>query len=246
MNTIVVADSDTVTRAALVSYLERQQPIPVTGVASREDLYRQMTLKLLSLIIFDLRLEQGEFTLLRRIRERSNVPIIVTADERKRADQVAGLELGADDYIVRPFGLRELLARIQALLRRSKRRQAISLRNPVSHGYRFGGWHLDSGTRCLTDPGGTRVSLTKREYRLLVAFLAAPGRTLTREQLIDSTQIHRDVLDRVIDGQVWRLRRRLQVAEAVTNVIQTERGHGYRFVLPVEIVGPTRAVRFSS
>ena len=200
MNTIVVADSDVVTRAALVGYLERQQSIPVTAVASREELYRQMTQKLLSLIIFDLRLEQDEFTLLRRIRERSNVPIIITADKRKRGEEAAGLELGADDYIVRPFGLRELLARIQALLRRSHKQQIISLGNSVSYGYRFGGWLLDCRTRCLTDPEGTRVSLTKREYRLLVAFLAAPGRTLTREQLIDSTQIHRDVLDRAITG----------------------------------------------
>jgi two-component system OmpR family response regulator len=147
---------------------------------------------------------------------------------------VVGLELGADDYLTKPFGLRELLARIRAVLRRRATGRIASQREAEQGRCRFGGWQLDRRARRLTDAGGVQVVLTKGEYALLIAFLEAPQRPLTREHLLQATRIHEDVFDRSIDVQILRLRRKLETAPSVPRIIQTERGVGYVFALPVE------------
>jgi DNA-binding response OmpR family regulator len=187
-------------------------------------------------VILDLRLGQEDgLDLLREIRSRSDVPIIITTGHRRdEIDRVVGLELGADDYITKPFGLRELLARIRAVLRRRDAGQAVAQRDPERGRCRFGGWQLDRRSRRLNDSSGEPVALTKGEYALLIAFLDAPQRPLSREHLLQATRIHEDVFDRSIDVQVLRLRRKLETDSNAPRVILTERGVGYVFALPVE------------
>jgi DNA-binding response OmpR family regulator len=160
--------------------------------------------------------------------------IIITGDRREEIDRVVGLELGADDYVTKPFGLRELLARVRAVLRRRDAWQVATPDDTARGRWRFGAWQLDRRSRRLTNPDGAPVALTKGEYALLVAFLEAPQRPLTREHLLQATRVHEDVFDRSIDVQILRLRRKLEVNPAAPAIIQTERGVGYVFALPVE------------
>jgi len=147
---------------------------------------------------------------------------------------VVGLELGADDYITKPFGLRELLARVRAVLLRRKAGHLAPRRDPARSRCRFGGWLLDRRTRRLTNSDGAPVVLTKGEYALLMTFLDAPQRPLSREHLLQTTRVHEDVFDRSIDVQILRLRRKLEADSSAPRIIETERGVGYVFALPVE------------
>jgi DNA-binding response OmpR family regulator len=197
---------------------------------------RQLAENEVNLVILDLRLglEDG-LDLLREIRSSSDVPVIVaTGHRRDEIDRVVGLELGADDYVTKPFNLRELLARVRAVLRRLDREPAAPARDPERGGYRFSGWRLERRTRRLTDPNGAPVALTKGEYALLVAFLDAPQRPLSREHLLQATRVHEDVFDRSIDVQILRLRRKLEQDPSAPQIIQTERGVGYVFARQVE------------
>jgi DNA-binding response OmpR family regulator len=189
-------------------------------------------------VILDLRLGQEDgLNLLREIRSRSDVPVIITTDHRcDEIDRVVGLELGADDYVTKPFGLRELLARIRAVLRWWETGRIASQRELAQGRFRFGGWQLDRRTRRLTNASGNTVALTKGEYALLTAFLDAPQRPLTRDHLLQATRIHEDVFDRSIDVQILRLRRKLEDDPGSPRIIRTERGVGYVFALPVELI----------
>lgn len=170
---------------------------------------------------------------LRSIRLKSDIPIIITSHRADEIDPIVSLELGADDYIVRPSP-RELLARTRAILRRRQRPRAAQIRDPEGGGYRFNGWRLERYRRRLVDPNEAPVSLSKGEYALLLAFLEAPERPLTREHLLHATRVHEDIFDRSIDVQVLRLRRKLEIDPKAPRVIQSERGIGYVFSLPVE------------
>jgi DNA-binding response OmpR family regulator len=188
------------------------------------------------LVVLDLRLGQEDgLDLLREIRAQSDVPVIITTGHRREEiDRVVGLELGADDYITKPFGLRELLARIRAVLRRQEVGQVAAQRELETGRCRFGGWKLDRKNRRLTNSLDEPVALTKGEYALLIAFLDAPQRPLSREYLLHATRVHEDVFDRSIDVQVLRLRRKLEADPSTPSIIRTERGVGYVFMLPVE------------
>jgi len=190
------------------------------------------------LVILDLRLGREDgLDLLREIRADSDIPvIIITGHRRDEIDRVLGLELGADDYITKPFGLRELLARIRAVLRRREAGQAAAQRDAEKGRCKFGSWQLDRRERRLTNSSGEPITLTKGEYALLIAFLDAPQRPLTREQLLQATRIHEDVFDRSINVQVLRLRRKLETDPAAPSIIQSVRGVGYVFALPVELL----------
>jgi two-component system OmpR family response regulator len=231
---ILVVDDDPTTRHMVVNYLEDHNMRAISA-SGREEMARLLAVAEPSLVILDLPLgEKNGLDLLRDIRSRSDVPvIIITGDRRDEIDRVVGLELGADDCITKPFGLRELLARVRALLRRDATRLAPP-RDPARGRCRFGGWQLNQRTRRLSDPNGAPVALTKGEYALLIAFLDAPQRPLSREHLLQATRVHEDVLDRSIDVQVLRLRRKLETDPSAPRVIQTERGIGYVFALAVE------------
>jgi len=232
---ILLVDDDPAIRHMVANYLE-EQSMHVVSTSQRDDIARQFASAEPGLIILDLRLgEQDGLELLRELRSRSDVPvIIITGHRRDEIDRVVGLELGADDYMTKPFSLRELLARIRAVLRRGEAGRVASQRDQERGRCRFGAWQLDRRSRRLTDPNGVLVALTKGEYALLTAFLDAPQRPLTREHLLQATRVHEDVFDRSIDVQVLRLRRKLEIDSSAPRVIQTERGVGYVFALPVE------------
>ena len=232
---IIVVDDDPALRQMVTKYLEDHN-VPAASVSNRNELNRHFEQTHPSLIILDLRLGQDDgLDLLRELRSHSDVPVIITTGHRTdEIDRIVGLELGADDYIVKPFSLRELLARVRAVLRRQEIGRAARASNPERGGYRFNGWVLQRRGRRLVDPNAAAVSLSKGEYALLLAFLEAPQRPLTREYLLQATRIHEDIFDRSIDVQVLRLRRKLEVDPSAPRVIQTERGVGYVFALTVE------------
>jgi two-component system OmpR family response regulator len=231
----VVVEDDITMRHLVMNYLE-EHDIRAVAASRRDEVSALMARGEPDLVILDLRLGQEDgLDLLRDIRSHSDIPIIITTGHRRdEIDRVVGLELGADDYITKPFGLRELLARIRAVLRRREAGNAAAMRDPERGRCRFGGWQLDRRSRRLTNSAGEPVGLTKGEYALLVAFIDAPQRPLSREHLLQATRIHEDVFDRSIDVQVLRLRRKLESDPSTPSIIQTERGIGYVFSLPVE------------
>jgi DNA-binding response OmpR family regulator len=232
---VLVIDDDLSTKHLLTNYLE-QHDMRVSFASRRQEVLRQFATNEPGVVILDLRLgEEDGLDLLREIRSRSDVPVIITTgDRRDEVDRVVGLELGADDCLTKPFGVRELLARIRAVQRRRDMGRNAARREAAQGLYRFGTWQLDRRTQSLVDVSGTPVLLTKGEYALLVAFLDAPQRPLTREHLLQATRVREDVFDRSIDVQILRLRRKLETDPSVPRVIQTERGVGYVLALPVE------------
>ena len=232
---IIVVDDDPALRQMVIGYLEEHN-VPTRAASNRAELRCHLEETHPSLIILDLCLGQDDgLDLLREIRSYSDVPVIITTGHRPdEIDRIVGLELGADDYIVKPFSLRELLARVRAVLRRQEMGRASRTHEPERGGYRFGGWQLERRTHRLIDPGATPVSLSKGEYALLLAFLEAPQRPLSREHLLRATRVHDDIFDRSIDIQVLRLRRKLETDPSVPRIIQTERGIGYVFAASVE------------
>lgn len=232
---VVVVDDDPTLRQMVIKYLEEHN-IPTRAACNRSELNHHLEAGRPSLIILDLHLGQDDgLDVLREIRSHSDVPVIITTGHRPdEIDRIVGLELGADDYIIKPFSLRELLARVRAVLRRQEMGRAARARDPERGGYRFNGWKLERRGRKLIDPSEAEVPLSKGEYTLLLAFLEAPQRPLTREHLLQATRIHEDIFDRSIDVQVLRLRRKLEVDPSAPRVIQTERGVGYVFAVPVD------------
>src|ERR1700734_1188703 len=177
---VLVVDDDATMRHMIASYLE-QQGLSVTSASQGQDAARQLAEREPSLVILDLQLGQEDgLDLLRKTRSHSDVPVIIVTGHRcDEIDRVVGLELGADDYITRPFGLRELLARVRAVLRRLDRARGSPARDSETGRCRFGGWQLDRRGRRLNDSNGVSVALTKGEYALLIAFLDAPQRPLS-------------------------------------------------------------------
>ncbi len=234
VSVLVVEDDPALQRMILNYFVENN--IRTLTASGRREMATHLAATEVNLVILDLRLGQEDgLDLLREIRGRSDVPvIIITGHRRDEIDRVVGLELGADDYLTKPFNLRELLARVRAVLRRFESGRAVAARDPERGGYRFLGWELDRMSRQLTDPSGAPVALTKGEYTLLLAFLDAPQRPLSREHLLQATRVHEDIFDRSIDVQILRLRRKLERDPSAPRVIQTERGVGYVFAVPVE------------
>jgi len=233
--TVLVVDDDPSLQTMIFDYFTDNN-IQTLLASDRKDMLRQLGAQEVNIVILDLRLglEDG-LDVLRELRSSFDVPVIViTGHRRDEIDRVVGLELGADDYVTKPFNLRELLARVRAIIRRVDRARASPAREPERGGYRFSGWQLNRRTRKLTDPNGADVVLTKGEYALLVAFLNAPQRPLSREHLLQATRVHEDVFDRSIDVQILRLRRKLERDPSAPQIIQTERGVGYVFAGEVE------------
>jgi two-component system OmpR family response regulator len=234
---VLVVEDDPALQRMILNYFGENN-IRTLVASSRQEMVSQLASTEVSLVILDLRLGQEDgLDLLREVRSGSDVPvIIITGHRRDDIDRVVGLELGADDYLTKPFNLRELLARVRAVLRRFDIGRVAPARDPERGRFRFCGWHLDGKIRRLTDPAGAPVALTKGEYALLIAFLDAPQRPLSREHLLQATRMHEDVFDRSIDVQILRLRRKLERDPSAPSVIKTERGVGYVFAVAVERV----------
>jgi two-component system, OmpR family, response regulator len=233
---VLIVDDDPAMQRMIVSYLT-EHSLRASAVGGRQGLMHALAVREPDLVVLDLHLgEDDGFEVLRELRAKSVVPVIlITGNRREEIDRVVGLELGADDYLTKPFGLRELLARVRATLRRrtmdrlspARQREAV---------YRFAGWSFDQRQRELTSPAGKVVALTKGEFALLSAFVQASRRTLSREHLLQATRVHEDVYDRSIDVQILRLRRKLEQEPSAPRFIRTERGIGYKFDVDVEVV----------
>jgi DNA-binding response OmpR family regulator len=234
---VLVIDDDPSIRQMIADYLG-DNDIRVTALDSGREIDRVMTQETIDLLILDLKLpgEDG-MEIARRLRRDSGLPIIMLTGRKDEADRVMGLELGADDYLTKPFSPRELLARIRALLRRSRAQETVADGLAKIRAFRFVGWELNVRLRRLKTPKGDVVALTNTEFNLLAAFLAAPQRVLTREQLLNLSRLHNDeVYDRAIDVQVGRLRKKIESPGTKEHLIRTERGAGYVFTAVVEIV----------
>ena len=242
-----MVDDDLAMQRLVATYLG-DHGVEVSVAANRDQMTALLKDQSFGLVILDLNLgpEDG-LDLLRELRNNSDLPvIIVTGHRRDEIDRVVGLELGADDYLTKPFSLRELLARIRVVLRRAEHARELIAREAAQkpqpdqpagrRTYRFGGWTLDQRTRQLHNPDGKPVVLTNGEHALLTAFLDAPQRPLSREQLLQATRMHEDIYDRSIDVQILRLRRKLATGTDAPQFIQTERGFGYVFAVAVERV----------
>ncbi|MBJ7410783.1 MAG: response regulator [Phenylobacterium sp.] len=231
---IAVVEDDPEIRL-LVDGLLTREGFDVATCAGGEELDRLLERRRVDLVLLDLMLpgEDG-LSICRRLRNAPvQTPVIMVTAKGDDIDRILGLELGADDYVAKPFNPRELVARVRAVLRRT--REAHSTARPMPREtYRFGGWTLDAPGRRLTDPQDEDVELTGGEFDLLLAFVTHPQRVLTREQLLDWTR-GRDAtpFDRTIDVQLSRLRRKLRDDFRAPTVIRTIRGGGYLFALPV-------------
>lgn len=233
---VLVVDDDPLVRQLITDYLGDYE-IRVTALDSGRRVHEVLGQEVIDLLILDLKLpgEDG-MQIVHRLREHWDLPIIMLTGRKEEADRVMGLESGADDYLTKPFSPRELLARIRALVRRTRAQETVTDTLAKVRAYRFAGWELNVRLRKLKAPSGAPVSLSNGEFNLLVAFLSAPQHVLTREQLLDLSRLHNDeVYDRSIDVQVGRLRRKLAAASEGT-LIQTERGAGYLFTVAVESV----------
>ncbi|WP_244443200.1 response regulator [Bradyrhizobium sp. Ai1a-2] len=233
--TILIVDDDSQTQDVIRRYLE-DYGFSVMAASSRTGIPRNLASINPSLVLLDLRLGQDDgLDILREIRSHSDVPVIViTDDSPDAADRVVALELGADAYVAKPVPLRELVALAKAVLRRQEMGRLRRGRDTERGAYKFAGWQLERRTRQLIDRSGDPVPLTKGQYTLLVTFLDAPRRALTREYLLQATRANDDVFDRSIDVQVNRLRRKLESDPSSPKMILTHRGIGYLFACDVE------------
>ena len=233
---VLAVDDDPTIRSLIVDYLG-QNDLRVTAVADGRSMREVIADQVVDLIVLDLKLKSEDgMALARGLRDESAIPIIMLTGRAEEADRVMGLELGADDYLTKPFSTRELLARIRTILRR--RHAEVRQGKPEGiRAYRFDGWELNLNTRRLTSREGKSVALSNGEFSLLVVMLGAPNRILSRDQLLDLSRLHNDeVYSRSIDVQIMRLRRKIERDAAQPRYIKTERGAGYIFGVPVDTV----------
>ncbi len=233
---VLVVDDDPTIRDLVSDYLG-QHELRVSAVGDGHAMQALLGAEVVDLIVLDLKLKgEDGMGLARRLRDESAIPIVMLTGRAEEADRVMGLELGADDYLTKPFSPRELLARIRSILRR--RRAEVRQGKPEGiRAYRFDGWELNLNTRRLLSPAGQSVPLSNGEFSLLVVLLGAPSRILSRDQLLDLSRLHNDeVYNRSVDVQIMRLRRKIERDPAEPRYIRTERGAGYLFGVPVETV----------
>jgi two-component system OmpR family response regulator len=233
-DSILVVDDDPDIVSLLTSYLNKNGYRGI-GASGGKEMRRALERYQVDLVVLDLMMpgEDG-LDLCRDIRSRSNLPVVMLTARAEDTDRIVGLEVGADDYVCKPFNPRELLARIRAVLRRA--RALPDHKTPSDgDGFRFGRWEVDTRTRSLKDSDDVMVPLGSAEYDLLMVFLNYPNRVLDRDRLMDLTR-GRDAapFDRSIDMQVSRLRRRLGSDEQNPEYIKTVRSQGYLFVPQVE------------
>ena len=226
---ILVVDDDGETRQLIAKFL-RQNGYRVTAVRDGREMMEAVRTAPVNLVILDVMLPgPSGLDLCRELRKTSPIPIVMSSAQGEETDRVVGLEIGADDYLAKPFAPRELLARVRAVLRRALASPGLA-GQPPGRLVRFGGWTLDLLRRELASPEGVAVDLSTGEYDLLLAFLEHPQRVLSRDQLLDLAKNRVSAgIDRTIDIQVSRLRRKIDFDPAAPPLIKTIRGAGYIF-----------------
>ena len=238
---ILVVDDEVDMRDMLVDLLD-SAGYQATAVANGAAMRQALADGDCALLILDLRLKgEDGLTLARELRQASAIPIIILTGKGDETDRILGLELAADDFLMKPFNPRELLARVRALLRRSTE---FSSPRPTGDDrsrhecYRFAGWELDLTARQLIDPQGEPCTLTPGEFQLLETLVHNPNRVLTRDQLLEQTRgLDTEVFDRTVDVLILRLRRKIEPNPRQPSLIRTERGLGYIFSTQVTRTG---------
>jgi len=231
---ILIVDDDREIRELLSKFLERQG-LRVSAARDAREARRLWPLGRYHLVVLDLMLPgESGLDLAKWLRQQGEVPIVMLTAMGEETDRIVGLELGADDYVSKPFNPRELLARIRAVLRRANANTDIA-KQPPTKAIRFAGWTLETGRRRLLNPDGAEVALTGGEYELLQVLLERPNRVLTRDMLMDLLRGRQaGPFDRAIDVAVSRLRRKLEDDGRNPNLIKTVRGGGYVLATTVE------------
>ena len=244
---ILLVDDEASIREPLAEYLSGQQ----MRVTEAENAGRARALLRdhdFDIALLDIMMpgEDG-LSLCRYITEKSGMPVILLTAKSEPTDRVVGLEIGADDYVVKPFDPRELVARIRTVLRREHKAQRSKAEAGAVQGYEFDGWQLDTVKHQLTDPEGVAVPISSAEYKLLNVLAQHPGQVLSRDQLLDMVQGREaNLFDRAIDNQVSRLRKKIEPDSRDPQLIQTVWGGGYMLaakVRPLAIVQGTPDVR---
>src|SRR5262245_6717035 len=230
---ILIVDDDRQIRAMLARFLA-EHAMRVTQAGDGEQMLKTLEAGRFDVIVLDVMMPGDDgFTLCRRLRNTNTIPLILLTARNSETDRIVGLELGADDYVTKPFNPRELLARIRAILRRAGAHPAATERL-ASAIYQFAGWTLDTSRRALTSPEGILTDLTTGEFDLLVAFVEHPQRVLNRDQLLDLARGRVSLaFDRSIDVQVSRLRRKIEGDPNAPALIKTVRNGGYFFTATV-------------
>jgi two-component system OmpR family response regulator len=233
---ILVVEDDRETRSLIAKYL-RTNGCNVTAATDGREMVRAMADHRVDLLILDVMLpgEDG-LSLCRKVRTESHVPIIMLTARGEDVDRILGLEMGADDYLAKPFNPRELLARISAVLRRQAVAQTVSATNGAT-ALTFLGWRIDFRLRELRNPAGARVAMTSAEFDLLRTFCERPGRVLSRDSLLDLTQgRNAGSFERSIDVLVSRIRRKIETDPQEATMIKTVRSGGYVFTPVVDTI----------
>ena len=233
---ILIVDDDSEIRTLLSRYLEKNG-LRAAAVGDGRAMWRALEHDVFDLVVLDIMLPGDDgLTLCRMLRAKSDIPIIMLTARGEETDRIVGLEMGADDYLPKPFSARELLARIKVILRRT-RSLPPNLRQEDPGRIRFGDWTLDTEHRHLVSATGVVTPLGGAEYRLLRILLSHSNRVLNRDQLVELTQGREaDALDRSIDVQISRLRHRLGDDPREPQLIKTVRGEGYVLSVPVDKV----------
>lgn len=231
---ILIVDDDPEIRRLLADYLAKNGFDAYTARDGRE-MREALERHAIDFVVLDLNLPDADgLALCRKLRVDSDLPVLMLTARGEETDRIIGIEMGADDYLVKPFSPRELLARIKSILRRT-RTVPRNLRPEIHRCLAFSGWTLDTATRVLKAPDGVVIPLSGGEYRLLRLLLEHPNRVLHRDQLTEL--IHgreAEPYDRAVDVQVSRLRRRLRDERAEPQLIRTVRGEGYVLATDVE------------
>ena len=226
---LLLVDDERSIREPLAAYLTKQG-FRVTQAGDAEAARTRMTAYAIDLVVLDIMMpgEDG-LSLCRHIRATGETPVILLTARSEETERIIGLEMGADDYVVKPFSPRELAARIKVVLRRTAG-GGVRHHAPESGSYAFAGWVLKTGERALVDREGVSVPLSTGEYNLLLALVQRPRQVLTRDQLLDLTQGREAAaFDRAIDNQVSRLRRKIEADPKAPEIIKTVWGGGYAF-----------------
>lgn len=249
-STVLLVDDDHRLRALVTEYLQANG-LAVAGAGTASEAENLLSMTTFELVLLDLNLPDGDgIELTRKWRSEKKIAIICMTGRIDEADRVMGLELGADDYITKPFSLRELLARIRAVTRRTQGREPLlspaptlvaPISMPVTRGkhpraYRFSLWVLNVNSRRLTSPAGKLVALTNAEFILLMVFLGAPRHIISRDLLLERTHAFDDIYERAIDVQIVRLRKKIEVDAGQPTLLRTERGVGYFLDSAVEVI----------
>ncbi|EQB19352.1 MAG: two component transcriptional regulator [Novosphingobium lindaniclasticum] len=231
---ILLVDDEAALREPLADYLSRQG-FGVSQAVSAAEARSRLRDEKPDLVLLDIMMpgEDG-LSLCRHLVEAQDIPVIFLTARGEATDRIVGLEIGADDYVVKPFEPRELVARIRSVLRRAAR---VPMQAPDNEAFSFEGWLLDPLKRRLTDAEGATVAISSVEFRLLMAFLEHPRQVLNRDRLLDMVQGREaHLFDRAVDNQVSRLRRKIEVDSRNPQLIQTVWGGGYMLATDVRRV----------